>query len=293
MRRFRLIVVPYELGRLRDGVGRGPEHLLAAGAEAALADAGAEVRMEVVRLEPSFNRSGKGDVDASFELIRAVAARAREACAEGAVPVVLSGSCFVAVGVVAGLGQPPPAVAWLDAHADYNTPETSLEGYFDGMGLAVLTGGAWQALLAEVPGAVPLPEQAVVLAGARDFDAPEERRLRASSIEHLTAGELRDPAALTRAVHSLRASVTGLYLHLDLDVLDLSVARVNVFGAPGGLMDDELQRVVEAVCANCNLRAVTLSAYDPTLDGDERVPPIALRVLKTIGSAAWETTERR
>ena len=274
---FRLIVVPYELGRLRDGVGRGPEHVLAAGAEAALAGAGAEVQTEVVQLEPSFNRSGKGDVDASFALIREVAERVRQAGAEDAVPVVLSGSCFVAVGVVAGLGPPSPAVAWLDAHSDFNTPETTLEGYFDGMGLAVLTGGAWQNLLARVPGAVPLPEQAVVLAGARDFDAPEELRLRASSINHLTAAEVRDPEALTGAVHSLGAIVSGLYLHLDLDVLDLSVARVNVFGAPGGLTDDELERLVESVCADCDLRAITLSAYDPTFDPDERVPPIALR----------------
>jgi arginase len=106
---FRLIIVPYELGRLRGGVGRGPEHLLAAGAQAALASAGARVQLEVVQLDPSFNRSGHGDVDACFELIRNVGERVRRAGDERAVPVVLSGSCFVAVGVVAGLGRPSPA----------------------------------------------------------------------------------------------------------------------------------------------------------------------------------------
>src|SRR4029077_7790728 len=72
-----------------------------------------------VRLDPSFNRSGHGEVDACFELIREVGERVRRAVDESAVPVVLSGSCFVAVGVVAGLSRPPPAVAWLDAHADF------------------------------------------------------------------------------------------------------------------------------------------------------------------------------
>jgi len=43
--------------------------------------------------------------------------------------------------VVAGLAEPDPAVVWFDAHSDFNTPDTSIEGYFDGMGLAVLT---WQ-----------------------------------------------------------------------------------------------------------------------------------------------------
>jgi arginase len=284
MNDFRLIVVPYELDRRRDGTGRGPERLLAAGAEAALASAGATVQTERVRLDPSFHRSGRGEVDGCFELIREVRERVRRTIDERAVPVVLSGNCFVAVGVVAGLGRPSPAVAWLDAHADFNTPETTLEGYFDGMGLAVLTGGAWQALLGSVPGALPLPEQTVVLAGARDLDAPEQLRLKASSLQRLTVQELRDPATLTRSLLAAEAATNGVYLHLDLDVLDLAVARVNVYGAPGGLTGAELETLVETTCANCNLRAVSLTAYDPTFDTDERVPPIAVRVLTTIGA---------
>ena len=54
---YRLIVVPYELGRLRDGVGNGPERLLIAGAEEALAAHGAPVRRELVELDPAFNQT--------------------------------------------------------------------------------------------------------------------------------------------------------------------------------------------------------------------------------------------
>ena len=79
--------------------------------------------------------------------------RVRLARQDGAFPVVLSGSCFAAVGVVAGLEESEPSVVWFDAHADFNEPVTSVSGYFDGMGLAVLTGSAWQGLLATVPGA--------------------------------------------------------------------------------------------------------------------------------------------
>jgi len=161
-----VIVVPYELGRLGEGVGGGPDALLAAGAQAALASGGGRVGVELVELDPRFGSSGHGEADACFELIRLVREQVAGTVREGALPVVLSGSCFVAVGVVAGLGPPPPAVVWLDAHSDFNTPETTFEGYFDGMGLAVLTGGAWQAMHARVPGAVPVAEQSVVLAGA-------------------------------------------------------------------------------------------------------------------------------
>ncbi len=282
MGRIAAVVVPYELGRLREGVGRGPERLLELGAEAALASTGAVVSTDVIELDARYGATGQGEGDAAFELIRLVADRVRAARAEGAFPVVLSGSCFAAVGVVAGLDEPSPGVVWFDAHADFNEPATTISGYFDGMGLAVLTGSAWQALLATVPGARPVPESAVVLAGARALDPPEETRLGASRIAHLTAAQLRSPETLVDAVGGLNPEVTGLYVHVDLDVLDAAVADVNVYGAPGGPDADQLDALVAALLAAFPVRAVSLTAYDPAFDGEDGVPPIALRLLRTI-----------
>jgi arginase len=267
--------MPYELGRLRDGVGRGPERLVELGAEEALAAAGVPVRTEVVELAEEFSN----EVDASFELVRLVAARVRAAVRERAFPVVLSGSCFAAVGVVAGLDEWSPGVVWFDAHADFNSPETTISGYFDGMGLAVLTGGAWQGLLATVPGARPVPETAVVLAGARDFDEPEERRLEASDVAHLSADSVSSPESLLRSVAGLRPAPTGLYLHVDLDVLDIREAHVNVYSVPDGLSAARLESLVAAVLDEAPVRAVSLTAYDPRCDVGDRVPPIARRLL--------------
>jgi arginase len=289
MNEIRVVVVPYELGRLRDGVGCGPERLLERGAEDALASAGATVRTEIIEIEDRYGTSGSGDVDAAFELIRRVSDRVRLAREERAFPIVLSGSCFAAIGVVAGLEEPDPGVVWFDAHADFNHPETSISGYFDGMGLAVLTGSAWQGLLATVCGTRALPESAVVLAGARDFDPPEEARLRASQIVHLTSGQLRSPETLVEALRAVVPTITGLYVHLDLDVLDLGVAKVNLYGAPGGLDGDELDGLLDALMRTFPVRAVSLTAYDPAYDVEGRVPPIALRLLRTIARVQSST----
>jgi arginase len=276
----RLIVVPYELGRLRDGVGRGPDRLLEAGAEAALAASGGPVRTELVEIDASWNATGIGEVDACFELIRRVAEQVRAAVAAGEFPVVLSGSCFAGVGVVAGLGEADPGVVWFDAHSDFNSPETSIEGYFDGMGLAVLTGGAWQGMLGTVPGARPVREDAVVLAGARSFDPPEVARLEASSVTHLRPAEL---GRLAGAVRAVSPAPTGVYLHVDLDVLDLAEAHVNVYGAAGGPTGGELCDLVSEALCECPVRAVSLTAYDPGFDAEGRVPPIALELLRRLG----------
>jgi arginase len=283
---YRVIVVPYELGRLRDGVGNGPERLLTAGVEAVLAEAGAPVRRELVELDPAFNQTGRGEVDACFDLIRQVAEQVRSAVDEGVFPVVLSGSCFAGVGVVAGLAEPAPAVVWLDAHADFNVPDTSISGYFDGMGLAVLTGGAWQAMHARVPGARPVPESAVILAGARDFDPPEVRRLGASAVTHLPPEEL---GGLTAALAAMAPAPSGVYLHVDLDVLDIDEARVNVYGAAGGPSGAELADLVGTVCRESPVRALSLTAYDPGFDTEDRVPAIALELLRVLVASRSRT----
>ena len=206
MSELRLILMPYELGRLREGVGRGPERLLECGADRALGAHGGRVRTELLEFTGTYS----SEINSSFDLIGQVSASVASAVREGAFPVVLSGSCFAAVGVVAGLGEAAPGVVWFDAHGDFNTPDSTVFGYFDGMGLAILTGGAWRAMRAEVPGAGPVPETAVVLAGARDFDEGEEERLDDSQITRVPPQVLNTPDALVEAVERVGAS--GIYL---------------------------------------------------------------------------------
>jgi len=279
-----LIAVPYEVSRLRDGMGRGPEQLLASGAAEALGAAGAIVATEVVELTGKFSN----EIEACFELIRLVRGRVDAALGEGAVPVVLSGSCcFAALGVMAAMDESAPGVVWFDAHGDFNTPETTTFGYFDGMGLAVLTGSAWQAMLRTVPGAKPLPESAIVLAGARDFDDEEARRLRDSEIKHLTAERIVSDEALDGAMAAVVPEPTALYLHVDLDVLDLEQeGPVNIYSAPGGITAEQLASRVEQVLRTGSVRAVALTAYDPECDAEGRVPPIANRLLRAVAGVA-------
>jgi arginase len=282
MTEIRLLVVPYEGGALRMGVGRGPERLLEEGAEETLAGHGAKVSRETVGLrEHRRDESGASEAGAGFELIQLVASRVRQAIDDRALPVLLSGSCFTGVGVVNGLAESSPGVVWFDAHGDFNTPESTIDGYFDGMGVAILTGSAW-ANLVEETGTTTIPESGVVLAGARDFDPLEEQRLESSAVRYLPPSELDANDTVARAVDELDPPATGLYLHLDLDVLDSEEAKVNIYSAPDGLSADQLVAQVRSLLESCPVRAVSLTAYDPEVDADGRVPPIAMRILEVV-----------
>ena len=287
---IRLLSVPYELGGLRVGVGRGPEHLLESGAEAALGKHGAGVRSENIQLrDDRRDQSGDSEANAGFDLIRQVSEWVRAAIDDGAFPVLLSGSCFNGVGMAAGLRDASRGVVWFDAHGDFNTPETAVDGYFDGMGLAILTGGAWQGLNSEGPNA-PVPETAVVLAGARSFDPPEEVRLKQSRVHHLPVEEIDSDDAVVRALESLEPPATGIYLHLDLDVLDVEEAPVNIYSVDGGLSAAQLQAQVRSLMAESPVRAFSLTAYDPGCDPQDRVPPIAMRLLEIVGERVARET---
>jgi arginase len=280
---IRLLAVPYETGAPRMGVGRGPERLLEAGAEEALARHEARVRLEIIELEEhDRDVSGASEAGAGFELIRLVAARAREAIAEGEFPVLLSGSCFAGLGMAAGMDEPSPGVVWFDAHGDFNTPDSSIDGYFDGMGVAMLTGEAWQSQSRPSMGGAAVPESAVVLAGARDFDPLEQQRLEQSEVRHLPPVEIDADDAVARAVRELDPAPTGVYLHVDLDVLDAGEAKVNIYSAPDGLSAEQLEAQVRSLLETCPVRAVSLTAYDPEVDSDGRVPPIAMRLLEVV-----------
>jgi arginase len=278
-----LIAVPYELNRLRYGMGRGPERLLETGAAEALGASGATVETQIIELEDDFS----SETAACFEIVRRVRERVNAAVDRGAFPVVLSGSCcLAALGVVAGLGESAPGVVWFDAHPDFSTPETATFGYLDGMGLAVLTGDAWQGMLSTVPGARPVPDTAVVLAGARDSEDDEKVRLRDSAMEQLQAHELGSAQALARALEALEPEPTGIYLHVDLDVLDAEEAKVNTYGAAGGITTQQLAARVDQVLQTGLVKAMSLTAYDPDCDRVGRVPPVADRLLRAAALSA-------
>ena len=67
---------------------------------------------------------------------------------EGGVPIFLGGDHSISMGSISGVARHCAeagrelVVLWLDAHADYNTPETSPSGNLHGMALAFLAGEA-------------------------------------------------------------------------------------------------------------------------------------------------------
>ncbi|MFC7876200.1 arginase family protein [Isoptericola sp. NPDC057391] len=282
---IRVVCAPYHLGRHRDGMGAGPERLLAAGAPDRLRSAGREV--EVVEVDAP--RPVGHETGAYFAVQTSLARATAQAVDAGAFPLVLGGDCGCVLGVTAGLGRESrTGVVWFDAHGDANTPESTVSGFLDGMAVAVLTGLCWQGLAGAVPGFGPVPGDQVLLAGVRSVDPQERRVIEAAGIPVVGPAGLgpSGDSPFVRALDALAARVHSVHVHVDLDVIDPGDGVANGFAVDGGPSLAALTASVEAIGAAVPVHSVSLTSYDPAHDADGRAAASALRLLDSLAALA-------
>lgn len=290
-----LITVPYDLGRADVGSGLGPGAYLKAGAAEALRARGHEVEVVTIRREAPF----EDELQAVLDVDAALADAVERALFDDALPVVIGGNCNVTLGVQAGLqrgGAMDAALVWLDAHGDFNTPDTTETGYLDGMPLAMVCGRAYRDAVARKLDADALPEASVLHAGGRDFDRRERESLLGSGLRVLEGDTLRaqGPAeALGPQLDALaneRREAWGLdaderppaHLHIDIDVLDPAAAPGVTFPSLHGLSAAQLLEAIDLVRERFGLIAVTLTSFTPSRDEAGTTLAAGLAILQRV-----------
>ena len=198
-------------------------------------------------------------------------------------PVIVSAECTIGLTTLAAaLGQRPDArVLWLDAHGDFNTPDTSPSGYLGGMALAGAC-GVWDAGLSDA-----IDPARVVLAGVRDLDRDERGLLESSAVTVIGA-------SLETLVFTQNAlDRAPVYVHLDLDVIDPEQFPAQ-FPAPGGLAPDKLYDLLEAVADECEVIGFEVTAFEAPDDELERqdAAATAVRVLEPLLDAVQRGAAR-
>ncbi|MEP6692479.1 MAG: arginase family protein, partial [Gemmatimonadaceae bacterium] len=225
------------------------------------------------------------EIATSFALANALADRVRNAIAQSRFPIVLAGNCGTSLGTVAGLGDEPVAVIWLDAHGDFNTTDSTTSGFLDGMALATLTGRAWTGMAAGVAGHRAVAERRVALVGGRALDDAETAMLEHSQIALVRAERLLRlgaAAALVPVLDRIREHAGRVYLHIDLDVLDPREAHVNSFAEGGGVPLAMVREVIAVVAQRFEIVAAAMTAFDPQCDDDGRATAAALELLSAV-----------
>ena len=276
-----LLSVPYDSGRHGVRMGAGPDHLLGLGLADRLRARGHRVDATAIRADEA---AFPLEVATAFELQRRLAPAVRDAVGRGQLPIVLAGNCNTAVGTVSGLGPRAHDVVWLDAHGDFNTPETTVGGFLDGMSIAMLAGHCWTGMTAGVGGFEPVPESGIFIVGVRDLDPLERDRLARSGVTMIAPADA--ATGIAAALGENDDASRPVYLHLDLDVVDPVEAVINEFAAPGGLLQREVAEVIRAVGGRRRIAAIAVTALDPAADPAGRGGALACALLEAAVDAA-------
>jgi arginase family enzyme len=190
-----------------------------------------------------------------------------DALAAGAYPVLLSSDCSICITTLPAVVRhhPGATVLWLDAHGDFNTPDTTASGFLGGMCLAAAC-GVWDAGF-DGPHVDP---SAVVMCGARDLDGPERVLLETHGV-----GLVERPSQLAEVLAGRE-----VFVHLDLDVLDPAVVPAQL-PAPGGFSDGGLRTLLAEVVTAADVIGCELTALE--------APGLARRVATIVEPLLPET----
>ena len=269
-----LIQLPYDSGRFGQRMGQGPIALIESGLVEHLRSLGNEVDVASVRLSEGLH----SEANALVELQRLTVPLLRDALSRRARPIILSGNCApAAISAVAALNQSETATIWFDAHADFNTPETSQSGFLDGMGRSILTGRCWRRLAERFDSFQPVLDSQVIQIGVREKDPPEVEPLQQSGIKQIPTVAL---AELPEALKQLGTNT--VYVHVDLDVIDTSEGRANGWACDGGLSMNQLLDALELVGRSASIVAGAITCYDPAVDIDGRIGQAIPRVVELL-----------
>ncbi len=155
--------------------------------------------------------------------------------------LIIGGDCTAHAGAMAGLRAARPdarqAIAWFDAHGDFNTPDTTPSGNVWGMPFAMLCGRGDADLVAAADGPTVM-EQDAALFGGQVLDETESRMLASSRVAQFGAGMLGTKAGLAAVegwARSVATRVDGIYIAFDMDCLDGAEGWAVTMPEPDGL----------------------------------------------------------
>jgi arginase len=290
MNTIRIFGVPMDLGQTRRGVDMGPSALRYAGLQQRLSrmgytvcDSGNIAVPVVEEITPEPDHLRMHNATAIGGVCRSLHAQVSAALDAGETVITLGGDHSVALGTVsAALSQPGRVgVLWIDAHGDFNTPQTTPSGNVHGMVVSSLMGMCPDVLTI---GETRLQPTRIVQIGIRDLDAEEKIALGRSGVRVMTMREV-DENGMAAVVHdALKAlgDVDAIHVSFDMDSLDPSVAPGVGTPVPGGLTYREAHLLLELLADDGRVRSLDLVEVNPILDDRNTTAKVAVELAASL-----------
>lgn len=293
-----IIGVPIDLGADRRGVDMGPSAIRYAHLHRELQKIGHTIEdhgnVEVAIAEMcNISEPNLKYIDCIVPMARRTAGAVATAIQSGHFPLVIGGDHSLALGSIHGAAKHKKlGVIWVDAHADFNTAETTPSGNIHGMPLAALCGlGDARLVRLWDEGETVLDSRRVAVIGARDLDAGEKKNLRESGVTVLDMEQI-DRLGMFRvmelAIEQISQNVDGIYLSFDVDSLDPHHAPGVGTPVTGGLSYREAHLACEMAAETGKLIGMDLVEVNPILDVQNQTAALAVELaVSALGRRIW------
>jgi arginase len=282
--------VPMDLGQDRRGVDMGPSAIRYARLQGALDELGYQVEdfgNAATPLPETVEKVGEIKHLATVrDVCEEVAGRAEAMTSGGYFPIFLGGDHSIAIGTVSGVARNAgrTGLIWLDAHADFNTPETSPSGNIHGMPLSVLTGNGHPDLVAIGGEGASVRTEDVVVVGLRSVDLEERLLLKEAGVRVYTMKEVDAygiASVVRRALRPL-SHLDRVHVSLDLDVVDPGIAPGVGTPVRGGLTYREAHLVMELINEAGIATSLDVVEVNPILDDRNGTAELAVELVASL-----------
>lgn len=281
--KIRIIGIPVDLGQVLRGVDMGPSAVRYAGLADSLKKLGYEVNdFGNIRIpvRAAITEDGKdGTLEALCKANKKIYKAAKTSIEDGYMPIFLGGDHSLAIGTIGGITHNRrTGVIWIDAHGDFNTPETSKSGNIHGMPLATLLGDGHKKLVNIGRKGAKLKPEDVILIGLRDLDRDERRLIKNSGIGYFTMRDIDEKGISTVMEKALRQLEHLDSIHVSLDVDSLDPMDAPGVGTPvkGGLSYREAHLMMEIIADTKKVSSMDIVEINPMLDTYNKTAGIAV-----------------
>jgi arginase len=293
IRKIRVLGVPLDMGASRRGVDMGPSAMRVAGLEARLEALGHQVtdggniRVEIAETQDRGSKSARYLKEIA-ETCEHAAEAVLKTLEDGETPLVLGGDHSIAAGSVSGVAEfyrrqnQKVGVIWIDAHSDFNTPESSPSGNVHGMPLAALLGMGPEQLTNLFGYSPKIAPENTVLIGVRDIDAAERENLRRAGVtEVYTMREIDERGMRVVMEKALRAAgrrTAGYHVSLDMDWIDPEDAPGVGTPVRGGATYREAHLAMEIIADHGKMLSMEIVEVNPVIDEHNRTADLAVEL---------------
>ncbi len=284
-KKIRIIGVPLDLGQNRRGVDMGPAAIRCAGLKEHLIEMGHDVEDSgniIVPLKETLQpKSAIAFAPEISKVCNLVYKAAAESLEEGYCPIFLGGDHSIAIGSIGGVtASERTGVVWIDAHGDYNIPQTSPNGNIHGMPVAVLTGIGLPELVDSGRAGAKVLTSDIVYVGTRNLDYDERTLLKKSGIKIFSMKEIDEHGI----AHTIRAALESLshlkkiHVSLDMDAIDPIFAPGVGTPDTGGLTYRETHLLMELLSESAKVCSMDIVEVNPVLDHQNQTAQLAVEL---------------